>query len=516
MAPPTTSPSALLTQPPRLLDAEPDSTSRRRLDPDAYRDLRLDRLLERLTAGRAEYELDGWFTTLVSEREVAYRHEVFIDLESPALREGLTLFSRSLQRIRRILTMAARLSYDLEQRRWFLTAAGEHATSVRALRDVLQSTSPGSAALRGLSAWLDTYVDSAGFQALAADAENVTERLDAIRYRVRLHGDWIEVRPTDPDEPELASRVLATFERFRQGAAQDYLQDIRDPGAMDHVEAAVASFVARLNPGAFAALEEFCRRHGSFVPQELTRVERELQFYLAYLELREATAAAGVTWSLPEITGGAGLAIRSGLDIALLLSGSATVPNDCELGAQERLVVVTGPNQGGKTTFARMLGQVHVLAATGAPVPAASVTVPLADQVFTIFERGANLDDLRGHLHDDLVRAHELLGRLTGRSLVLLNEVYSSTSPDDALALARDLLTRLEESGARTACVTFLDELSDRSPATVSMVAGVDPDDATLRTYRVERRPADGLAYARALARRHGLTPGELHRRLVR
>lgn len=149
-------------------------------------------------------------------------------------------------------------------------------------------------------------------------------------------------------------------------------------------------------------------------------------------------------------------------------------------------------------------------------MPARRVRVPLVDQVVTIFERGENIEDLRGHLHDDLVRAHALLEQITPASLVLLNEVYSSTSPDDALTLGRDLLTRLDRSGARAACVTFLDELSRLSPTTVSMVAGVDRDDPTRRTFRIERRPADGLAYARALARQHHLTAEDLDRRLAR
>ncbi|MDN5796538.1 MAG: hypothetical protein L0H79_12390 [Intrasporangium sp.] len=360
----TTPGTVRTTEPPSLLTVAPGRTAGRPLDPEARRDLLVDRLVDRLTAGRAEYQLDDWLTTLVSAPDVAYRHEIFTDLQTTAVREGLTEFSVGLQHVRRILAMAAKLYYRSEQRRWFLQVARDYVTTVRALAGTLGVASLGSTALRGLASWVDGYVASPGFHALSAEANELIEQFDEIRYRVRVHGDWVQVRPVDPDEPELASRVLATFDRFRQEAPKSYLQQIRDPGAMDHVEAAIASFVARLNPDVFASLGVFCSRHQPLVPPALDRVERELQFYLAYLDVMAATASPGVTWSLPEIAVDRELSVKDGFDIVMVLGGSTdmVVPGDCRLADDERLVVITGPNQGGKTTFARMLGQLHLLA----------------------------------------------------------------------------------------------------------------------------------------------------------
>lgn len=504
-------------EPPSLLVVNDEHRQDRPLDPESGRDLLVNGLTGRLTERRQEYQLDDWFTTLVPAADVAYRHEVFRDLTSRELRAGLNAFSQGMRHVRRILGMVAKLHYAHEKQRWFLEVSRDYVQTVRDLGETLHAASLRASALQGLATWVEDYLASPEFGTLSSETSQLFERFGDIEYRVRIHGDWVEVRPVDPEEPPLAPQVLSTFARFRQEAPKSYLQQIRDPGSMDHVEAAIASFVARLYPDEFATLTRFCSRHNPLVSPTLKQVERELQFYLAYLDLVDATANSGVTWSLPHISPDQQLTVEDGLDIVLVLGGSdAAVPNSCDLSSDERLVVVTGPNQGGKTTFARMLGQLHLLAATGAPVPARRASIPLTDQIFTIFERGENLENLRGHLHDDLSRAHTLLQQLTPHSLVLLNEVYSSTSPDDALALAQDLLSRLEESRARTVCVTFLDELSHHSPTTVSMVAGVDTDAPTRRTYRIERRPADGLAYARALARQHGLTGDDLRRRLTR
>lgn len=74
------------TQPPSLLTIDPDRAAGRSLDPEARQELLLGRLVERLTQSRGEYGLDDWFTPLVAADDVAYRHEVFTDLETPAVR----------------------------------------------------------------------------------------------------------------------------------------------------------------------------------------------------------------------------------------------------------------------------------------------------------------------------------------------------------------------------------------------------------------------------------------------
>ena len=99
-----------------------------------------------------------------------------------------------------------------------------------------------------------------------------------------------------------------------------------------------------------------------------------------------------------------------------------------------------------------------------------------------------------------------ILDRATPQSLLVVNEMFASTTYQDAVLLSKEIMLRALHIGTLCVWVTFIDELSSISPQTVSMVSSVDRENPQMRTYKILRRPADGLAYALAIARKHGLT----------
>jgi DNA mismatch repair protein MutS len=289
---------------------------------------------------------------------------------------------------------------------------------------------------------------------------------------------------------------------------------------MHYVEERILGFVARLFPDAFQALDEFRARHVPYLDKTIWVFDREVQFHVAYLNFIAPMKAAGLEFCYPAVsTDSKQITANGSFDLALAAKlmprADMVVRNDFYLAGPERIFVVSGPNHGGKTTFARMFGQLHYLASLGYPVPGREASLFLADRVFTHFEREEDLTTLRGKFEDELIRIRDLLDQATGDSVLVMNESFASTTLRDALFVGERVLDRMIALGLLGVYVTFVDELASLNEACVSMVATVVPDSPAERTYELVRKPADGLAYAAAIAGKYGLTYRQLKDRLA-
>ncbi len=502
-----------------ILDPGVDSVSGADGAPDCFADLHLDQIVAAVTARYGGSDIARiFYAPLHQLSAVEYRQRVFRDLENDETRAFVQNFVEGMRAVHGRLHVATNAWHRLQKQGWLIAAVETYCHTVSLLRDSFANVQPHSAGLRDFADHVSQYVDSDAFTSLLADTERVRDQLHNIRYCVHIEGLQVHVERFH-EQTDYSSQVTETFERFATEVNKDYHVALPDFKDMNHVEEQILECVAKLHPEPFALLDKFCRRHEHFIDPAIARFEHEIRFYLSYLAFIRRFTAAGLTFSYPDVVDEPGVMLAQGaFDLALAINRTddekPIVTNDFHLSGSERIFVVTGPNQGGKTTFARTIGQCAYLASVGCPIPASDARFTLPDDIYTHFERQEDLSTLHGKLDDELVRIHGILSRATDASIIVMNESFSSTTVNDALLIGREVLERIIELRCVAVYVSFLDELSALDPVCVSMVGDVAPDDPTQRTFTFTRRPADGLAYAAALADKYGLSHDGLKQRI--
>jgi DNA mismatch repair protein MutS len=488
-------------------------------EPEFFRDLNLDKVVAAVTGGKDDYDLAPFFYRPTRDlATIDYRHAVMRDLERDEVLQMVRSFAKGMRSTRQHLDLSAKLHYAHQKKLWFLDAVATYCAAIVALADAARAATLRSRGLVAFRDYLTDYADSNGFTTLVAETEKLRADLSTVKYSMLVKGDKITVEKYD-DTPDYSAVVERTFDRFQQGAVRNYLVKFTDSVDMNHVEAAVLGFVADLYPEIFSRLNGYVERNQGFIEPTIGRFDREIQFYVAFLDHIAVLKDHGLCFCYPKLSSSnKKVESRDGFDLALahqlVAEKAKVVCNDFHLEGSERILVVSGPNQGGKTTFARAFGQLHYLASLGCPVPGTEAELFLFDRLFAHFERPEDIKTLRGKLEDDLFRIHKVLAAATPDSLIIMNEIFNSTTLRDAIFLGTRVLERIMELDALAVCVTFIDELASLSDKTVSMVSTVVPDNPAVRTFKVLRRPADGLAHAMSIAAKYGLTHGRLRERI--
>jgi DNA mismatch repair protein MutS len=238
--------------------------------------------------------------------------------------------------------------------------------------------------------------------------------------------------------------------------------------------------------------EQVLQRLASHIP-ELQRVAEAA----AQLDVLVALAehAKRHHWCKPQLTTSPGLHITQGRHPVVENVIERFMPNDCELSPERRLLLITGPNMGGKSTYMRQLALITLLAYAGSYVPASKATLGPVDRIFT---RIGAADDLAAGYSTfmlEMVESAAILHGATEHSLVLMDEVGRGTSTFDGLALAWAIASALLQTNrSLTLFATHYFELT-QLPQTHAGCANVhlsavEHKDTIVFLHTVEQGPA--------------------------
>jgi hypothetical protein len=470
---------AFLLYPDRDLDLEAELPPN---EDDLRRDLELDTLFGAMAAGD-EFLLDVArrvvLTGLDEPDEIVYRQEVLRDcLEHPALVRTLydlaveaitgekgiyfglfraspdTILSRSVQVLEFFVPLLRRLR----------GLAEEHAAAVR---------SPG---LRRLFAMLEEELEEDYLQGVEAHLGELRFRRGVLlSARLGRGNKGVELVLRRPHERRWHERLLGERSGLsfqiadRDESGFRALSELRGRG---------------LNTAANAVAQSADHVLGFF---RMLRVE--FAFYLGCLNLSERLAEKGEPTCFPEVAPPVPTLRARGLYdpcLSLQLEGRA-VGNEVE-AVDTPLLVVTGANQGGKSTFLRSAGLAQLMLQAGMVVAAEGFAADLRDGVYTHFKREEDVEMERGKLDEELARMSEIADRITPRSLLLCNESFASTNEREGSELARQVIRALVESGVKVVFVTHLYDLASglcrRPPAPAVFLRAPREEDGR-RTYRL-------------------------------
>ena len=217
-----------------------------------------------------------------------------------------------------------------------------------------------------------------------------------------------------------------------------------------------------------------------------------------------ANHAERARWVRPQLLDTPQIDVRDARHAVVEQECETYVPNDCTLHARRRLLVITGPNMGGKSTYMRSIALITLLAYAGSFVPATSATLGPIDSIQTRIGAADDLARGRSTFMVEMTEAAAILNAATECSLVLMDEIGRGTSTFDGLALAASIARELvEKNRSMTLFATHyfeLTQLAEQHPEIANVhVAAAEANGKVVFLHAVREGPANqsyGLAVA--------------------
>jgi DNA mismatch repair protein MutS len=266
----------------------------------------------------------------------------------------------------------------------------------------------------------------------------------------KVFGYYFEVRKADvglvPDH-FLRHQTLVNAERFSTPEVKELESRILGSGeAAGELEKRLyADILLRISEKSNAILE----------------VARKISWLDVFQSLADVASLNG--YVRPRLDNGTGLKIQRGRHpvVEVAASGDAYVPNDCCLDEGRRIIVLTGPNMGGKSTMLRMVALIVLMAQMGSFVPADSAEIGLVDRIFSRVGAQDDISAGQSTFMTEMVETANILHHATPRSLLVLDEIGRGTSTYDGLAIARAVIEYIHSRvHARTLFATHYHELT--------------------------------------------------------
>ncbi len=541
------------------------------LDPSAWHDLGIEQIVAAFANNRDhQKEIQQFFTRLVQDPEVIrYRLDILDDLlRSPELVERLTDLLPALDSLSHFSFVSERALNALHEVTWRIGELQNIVDCVEGIGETLDKLVDHlkSEGFRDLTVEIRNIRESLVYQKVVKELPDLLSRLRScvsITIGVNLDARMRPVQATllsIHDKPftsqslltklfgkSLGNEGIAPLHSVPPRVVSGQYAFLIDPElgyAVEPMMVPLFADLAKILEKTTIPVANKLKQYAELQSQLLISLLPGLIFYLGAVRFIQSLQSLGLPLCRPEIAPAvervcqvgesynANLALRCAGTVGNQNAAAAITKNDIPIGPDGRILILTGPNQGGKTTYMQGVGILQVLAQVGCFVPGTQARVSPVTNILTHFPLEEKPETEAGRFGEEAMRMGKLFEQVTRSSLVLLNESLSSTNPGESLYLAQDLVRILRRVGARAIYSTHLHELGSRSAELNLSVKGESeiisvvssPVDGDLsnplveveRTYKIEIRPPLGQSYAREIAARYGISYEQLEEDLSR
>lgn len=494
-----------------VLDTEePDTGDISR--PGFFWDLNLNQIIDAVLQQSPQYDiLKLYYRFPISEACTEYRRAVYCDIKRPEIYDCLKDFSRSMREAAAAAACRDAVKTDFQGKAWHVSAVHRYCVAVSGLQAALSGSRHSSEGIRKLSEYLDSYTSRSDFQKCREEAGAIQQALAEFHLILEIEDNRIVITR--------GRRSGAYAKRLGYGEGAGELTPFSGSPEMSPLEEAIFDAFRRKNPELFDRVEDFAEHCPACADDTILRLEQEVQYYLAFYRFERKMKEQGFLFCSPDKTPDRDMEAQGLYDLALActncIRGKPVVSNEFSYRQGERFFVVGGPNQGGKTTFARSLGQLVYFAKMGLDVPAERAKVPHFTTLLTHFSVEESLGSGKGKLKEELTRLAPMMKEEAENAFVIINELFTTAAHYDGCIMGKRVLGHFIEKGCMGVYVTHLKELGDGIEGVAPLTAMLDGSRERKRTYKISREHMEGVGYAEDIVKKYGLTYQELHRRLT-
>lgn len=479
--------------------------------PGFFIDLNLDQIINRIQE-LTESKVKKYYYCLPETKECEiYRRSIYSDVKKTKINELLTEFVQRMEE--RKVAAATKKDVDINAQRhvWHLLEVAVYCDAFTKLYEGLKEADIQSEGLQSLLEYLDVYVTEKDFVDMRSKAYELRAKLQSFQVKLIYENDqWV------------VSYEAATteYEDFLRATLGEYNAYMKSPFAgainLNNLEQEIVEKFMRKETAFFRDLRGFYQNYPEYARDVLLQFGEEINYYLSYAVFQRKMEWRGWAFATPTADEAKDISACGLYDLALVLAnaeeGKPVVSNDMTYCKGETFFVVTGPNQGGKTTFARSLGQLIYFSKMGLDVPATAANVHSFSKILTHFSVEESVETGRGKLMEELTRLKPMMNVECQNAFVIINELFTTAANYDACIMGKKVLEHFIEQGCRGIYVTHLKELCESHESVVSMRAMLDEN--KIQSFKIDRREADDTMCALNQVNKYRLTYEQLKERL--